>query len=183
MFNQYFGHYLLSKQLLSPAQLYDVLARERSIRPKLGVFAIDAGLMTAAMVEEVHLLQRRMDKKFGEIARERGYLTARQLEDLLAAQKFKRLSLSQAIVDNGILSLAALEKELANYKRDSQLSAVQLEALHNSDIDVIVRSFLDFSSAGQQADLLYEYVALIIRHFIRFCGEEPVIAAGTPTGG
>jgi hypothetical protein len=183
MFNQYFGNYLLNKGLLSPDSLADALSRERSVRPKLGVLAIDAGLMTAAQVEEVHQLQHSMDKRFGEIALERRYLHAAQLEELLAAQQTKRLSLSQAIVDSGYLSLAELETALENYKRDNKFSAEELAALHNADIDAIVRSFLDFSAGGPDADLLYDYVALIIRHIVRFLGAEPVIAPAPPADG
>lgn len=175
MFNQYFGQYLLKAQLLSTEQLRDVLIHEHLVRPRLGVLAIDAGLMTADEVEEVHQLQHAMDKKFGEIAISRGYLTANQLEDLLESQKVRRLNLSQAVIDKGYLSLAQLESALENYKHDNQLTSGQMDALYNSDTNGIVRTFLDFSEAGADAGLLYDYVALMLRSMLRFLGEEPII--------
>lgn len=175
MFNQYFGYFLLKRGLLTTEQLYDVFALERSVRPKVGVLAIDAGLLSAAQVEEVQSLQHRMDKKFGEIAIIQGYLTANQLEDLLATQKVKRLSLSQAVVDRGYLSLTQLEAALDAYKRDSNLSPEQLTALHNGDYDSAIRAFVDFTQAGVEANLLYHYVALLMRNIMRFVGEEPII--------
>lgn len=177
MFHQYFGRYLLNNELLSPEQLSDVLTLERSVRPKLGVLAIDAGLMTAAQVAQVHQLQHTMDKKFGEIAVERGCLTVGQLEELLATQQSKRLSLSQAIIDKGYLSLAQLESALDNYKKESNLTPSQLEALQKADFDGFVRAFLDFSAAGTKANILYNYVALMLRNIVRFVGEEPVIGS------
>jgi hypothetical protein len=175
VFNQYFGNYLLNKGLLSAEQLYNALNLEQSVRTKLGVLAIDAGLMTAVQVEDVHQLQHTMDKKFGEIAISKGYLSVAQLEELLDSQKVKRLSLSQAIVDKGYLSLGQLETALENYKKENKLTTRQLDALHNADFDSIVRTFLDFSSAGANAELIYDYVALTLRNMVRFFGEEPVI--------
>jgi len=180
MFNQYFGYFLLKKGLLTTEQLYDAFALERSVRPKVGVLAIDAGLLSAAQVEEVQALQHRMDKKFGEIAIIQGYLTAEQLEDLLTTQKVKRLSLSQAVIDRGYLSLSQLEAALEGYKRESNLSPEQLTALHNGDYDSAVRAFVDFSKAGVEANLLYHYVALIMRNIMRFVGEEPIIDPNAP---
>lgn len=177
MFSQYFGQYLLNKGLLTPEQLYDVLTYERSARAKFGVLAIDAGIMTAAQVEEVHQLQHRMDKKFGEIAITQGYMTLEQLEDLLESQTNRHLSLSQAIIDREYLSLGQLASALEGYKQDNKLTAKQLDAIYNADFDFdnIVRTFLDFSVAGSNREMLYDYVALMMRNFQRFLDEAPVI--------
>jgi hypothetical protein len=180
VFNQYFGNYLLNKGLLSTEQLCDVLAYERSVRTKLGILAIDAGFMTAAQVEEVHQLQHTMDKKFGEIAIDKGYLASSRLEDLLDSQNTKRLSLSQAILDRGYLNLAQLETELEAYKRDSNLTSNQLEALHSSIFEVIVRTFIDLSTAKGNPEPLYDYTALMLRNILRFLGDEPVIDTDAP---
>lgn len=180
MFNQYFGYFLLKKGLLTNEQLYDAFALERSVRPKVGVLAIDAGLLSAAQVEEVHSLQHRMDKKFGEIAIIQGYLTQEQLENLLTAQKVRRLSLSQAVIDRGYLSLSQLETALEAYRRESNLSSEQLTALHSGDYDTAARAFIDFSRAGVEANLLYHYAALMLRNIMRFVGEEPTIDPGAP---
>ena len=119
MFNQYFGQYLLKKQLLTAEQLHDVLIHEHLARPKLGVLAIDAGLMTAEEVEEVHRLQHTMDKKFGEIAIFRGYLTTDQLEGLLDSQQIKRLNPEAMGIILGLigLSVAALVTLIWQEKR------------------------------------------------------------------
>lgn len=184
MFSQYFGQYLLNKGLLSPEQMSDVLAYERSVRAKFGVLAIDAGIMTAAQVEEVHQMQRRMDKKFGEIAIAQGYLTLDQLEELLESQTNRHLSLSQAIVDRKYLTLGQLEAALEGYKQENKLTEKQLNALRDSDFESIVRTFLDFSMAGPHEDMLYAYVALLMRNMQRFLDEEPIIntSAGKTSG-
>jgi CheY-specific phosphatase CheX len=180
MFNQYFGQYLLKKQILTAEQLHDVLVHEHLARPKLGVLAIDAGHMTAEEVEEVNKLQHTMDKKFGEIAISRGYLTTDQLEGLLGSQQIRRLNLSQALIDKGYLTLAQLESALEKYKQDNRLTSGQLDSLYNADSGGIVRTFLDFSAAGPDADMLYNYVALVLRAILRFLSEEPIIDFNQP---
>lgn len=180
MFNQYFGYYLLKKDLLTPEQLSEVFTLERSVRPKLGVLAIDAGLMTVKQVEEVHGLQHRMDKKFGEIAISQGYLSSRQLEELLEAQKASRLSLSQVIIDKEFLSLTELAEALEGYKRESRLTPTLLTAMQNADSEAVAQAFTDFSAAGADAGLLHSYVALTLRNILRFVGEEPVIDPSAP---
>ena len=180
MFSQYFGQYLLNKSLLTAEQLSEAISYERTASPKLGVLAIDAGFMTAAQVEKVHFLQHSLDKKFGEIAVDKGYMSVGQLDDLLRSQKSKRLNLSQVIVDKGYLSLMQLESVLAKYNEDNKLTQVQINALEDNDFDKIARMYLNFSTAGAEADLLYAYAALAMRCFLRILGEKPVIDATVP---
>lgn len=183
MFSQYFGQYLLNTKYLSPEQLSDALAFERSVHVKLGVLAINSGMMTAAQVEEVHELQRKKDKRFGEIAIEQGYLTFSQLEDLLQIQGSRQLSLSQAVVDRGYMTLAELEVALDSYKKENKLSPEQWEALQTVDYDQATRIFLDFSKEGGLAETYYEYVSLILRNMVRFLNDIPVISKNTDFDG
>lgn len=87
MFNQYFGNYLLEKNLIKPEELRMVLAQQQSVKVKLGVLAIDAGYMNAEQVDKIHKLQAAKDKRFGELAIEEGYLIENQVVELLNAQK------------------------------------------------------------------------------------------------
>lgn len=175
MFSQYFGQYLLNKQLLTAEQLTDAMALERLVRVKLGVLAINAGMMTAQQVEEVHELQRTKDKRFGELAIEKGYLTFSQLEDLLQIQGSRHLSLSQAIIDRGYMDLAQLEIVLERYKEESSLSSEQLQAIQTVNFDEASRAFLDFSAAGGMGEVYHDYVSLILRNIVRFLGDEPML--------
>lgn len=183
MFSQYFGQYLLNKKILTPEQLSDALAFERSVHVRLGVLAINSGLMSAVQVEEVHDLQRSKDKRFGEIAVEKGYLTVSQLEDLLQIQGSRQLSLSQAVVDRGYLSLSDLEVALDSYKKDNKLSPDQWEALQTVDYDQAAHIFLDFSQEGGRAELYYSYISLILRNMVRFLNDIPILAANVSFDG
>ncbi len=172
--NQYFGHYLLNKGVLTPIQLSDVLQRERTVKMKLGVLAMNAGLMTAAQVEEVHDLQRIKDQKFGELAVAQGYLTEAQVEKLLFAQHDSHLALLQAISDGGYMAMPELEKTLATFRQE--YGGIDLGSSATNE-DELVRKLLDFSNAGDNADFLYNYVGLMLRNVVRFLNDNPFIIA------
>lgn len=177
MFSQHFGQYLLNKGLLTKDQLHEVLSYECSANPKIGVLAIDAGYMTAAQVEKVHFLQHSLDRKFGEIAIEKGFLTSGQLDVLLKNQKSKRVSLSQIIVEKKFMNLSQLEMALEKYKTDNKLTVNDYNALLNQDYERILKTYLDFSSAGPYKDMLYDYAALTFRCFQRILGEAPTLGS------
>jgi len=174
MLNQYFGQYLLNNGILKAEQLYDAINAEQSVRIKIGVLAINAGYMTAEQVEKVHALQYAKDRRFGEMALEQGYLTGAQLDELLTSQEQRSLTLSQVIIDKGYLTLEQLEKALESYRAEAQLSAEQFKALQSMDFDAAVRILADFSSSGTNADLFYDYAALLLRNIVRFLNEIPV---------
>jgi CheY-specific phosphatase CheX len=176
--NQYFGHYLLNKGVLTPIQLSDVLQHERTVKMKLGVLAMNAGLMTAAQVEEVHDLQRIKDQKFGELAIAQGYLTEAQVEKMLVAQHDSHLALLQAISDGGYMTMPELEKTLATFRQE--YGGIDLGSSATNE-DELVRKLLDFSTAGDNADFLYNYVGLMLRNVVRFLNDTPFIVAGPAT--
>jgi hypothetical protein len=170
MFNQNFGHYLLNTGLLTHGQLCEVLQNEQSVKVKLGILAVNAGLMSADQVEVVHNLQRVKDEKFGILAVSQGYFTYEQMEELLASQEKSHLSLMQAIVDNKYMTLAAVEKALGDFREEYNITEQDLD-----DENKVIKKLLDFSAAGDQADILYVYVGLTLRNIVRFLNDTPYI--------
>ena len=53
MFGIYFGHYLLSNQMISKEQYSEVMEAQKSARVKLGLLAVASGLLNNAQAEEV----------------------------------------------------------------------------------------------------------------------------------
>lgn len=182
MLNQYFGQYLLNNGIIKAEQLYDAINAEQAVRVKIGVLAMNAGYMTAEQVEKVHALQYAKDRRFGELALEQGYLTGAQLDELLISQEQRSLTLSQAIIDKGYLSLEQLEKALESYRLEANLSAGQLNALQSMDFDAAVRILADFSMAGTNAELFYDYAALLLRNIVRLLNEIPAPGVYCPEG-
>lgn len=171
MFSQYFGNYLLTNGLITIEQLKDVMIIQKSVHIKIGILAVNSGLLTALQVEEIHGLQTRMDKKFGEIAVQRNYITVNDLEKILSEQQNANLMLGQALMDRGYMTLGQIEDALNNYKRDYELTDIQLKAIQNGDIDEIVDTFIKFDKV-KDVNTYKEYVSLFTRNVIRFIEED-----------
>lgn len=167
MFTQYFGHYLLNRNLVTLPQLHEALEQLQSTRVKLGVLSVNAGYMSAAQADEINKLQATMDKRFGEIAIEQGLLTEAQLGELLSAQKESHLVLGQALIDQGTLTLEQFQDALDQYKRENYLSDEQFEAIKNGDIDVLVSTLLKLDDTKENA-WYQQYLSLFAKNVIRF---------------
>lgn len=171
MFNQYFGNYLLEKNLIKPEELKMVLEEQQSVKVKLGVLAIDAGYMNAEQVDKIHQLQVAKDQRFGELAIVEGLINENQLTALLNAQKKSNSVLGQILIEKGIFSLAQYEDAMLQYKADSQLTSEEIQVLENNDITKIAEIFLKTLS-GDDDRILRDYFELFLRNIVRFIDDE-----------
>ncbi len=80
--HNFFGNYLLEKDIITTEQLLDALQEQSKVHLKLGTLAIHEGYMTAGEVDNIIIMQTHQDKKFGELAIEEGYLTEEQVNAL-----------------------------------------------------------------------------------------------------
>lgn len=171
MFSQYFGHYLLNRNLITREELVKALDFQKSVHVKFGVIAVDKGFMTSNQVDEVHEKQKQMDKRFGEIAVESGYLTDEQVEALISHQKQGHLYLAQALVDLEIMTMDQFSNALTDYKKEYSLSDDQFEAIRSGNIETLVESIL----IGKDADVQEKYsnyLSLFAKNMIRFIDDQ-----------
>lgn len=171
MFSQYFGHYLLNRNLITREQLTDALAYQQSVHVKFGVIAIDKGYMTASQVEEVHEKQKQADKRFGEIAVEIGYLTDQQVDSLITDQKPNHLLLAQALCDRNYMTIEQFGTALNEYKEEFSLSDEQFESIKNGSIDLLIENILKDADVGVK-DNYRDYLTLFIKNMIRFIDDH-----------
>ncbi|MFJ7952581.1 hypothetical protein ACIQZG_13745 [Lysinibacillus sp. NPDC096418] len=171
MFSQYFGHYLLNRELITREQLADALEFQKSVHVKFGVIAVDEEYMTPVQVEEVHEKQKQMDKRFGEIAVELGYLTNEQVDKLISSQKQGHLFLAQALVNRGYMTIEQFADALNDYKRENSLSDDQFEAIRNGSIELLVENILDVKDIEKKAKF-GQYLSLFAKSMIRFIDDQ-----------
>lgn len=171
MFSQYFGHYLLNRQLIKREQLAEALEVQKSVHVKFGVMAVDEGYMTSLQVEEVHQKQKQVDKRFGEIAIELGFLSEEQVEALVSKQKQNHLFLAQALVDLGIMTIEQFGNALHDYKKENSLSDDQFEAIKSGSIETLVGNILDVKDP-QRKTTFEKYLSLFAKNLIRFIDDQ-----------
>lgn len=170
MFSQYFGHYLLNRNLITHEQLIDALEYQKSVHVKLGVIAVDKGLMNSSQVDEVHEKQKQVDKRFGEIAIDLGYLTEEQVDELLSHQKQGYLYLAQALVDRGYMTMEQFSSALNDYKKENSLSDEQFEAIQSGNVETIIEYLL--SKNPEAREKFGNYVSLFTKNLIRFIDDQ-----------
>jgi CheY-specific phosphatase CheX len=170
MFGLYFGNYLVEKNKISQSQLDNLLQQHHNARAKLGLIAVSEKLITAKQAEEINDIQKRMDQRFGDIAIEKGYLLEEEVTYLLNQQGNSYLRFVQLFTDQGILSIHELETLLEEYKKDNNLSDLELEALKSGDIDRIIPIFVD-----ADRPIFGDSASLTIRNIIRFINPDVML--------
>ena len=171
MFTQFFGHFLLEKQILTSEQLLRALTEQANTRIKLGTLAIHAGLMTANEVERVIILQTKQDQRFGEIAVEKGYLTSEQVNDLIERQSPEYLVLGQILVEQNIITHAQFEQLLSEYQTENELFELDMLDEQKDKVLLLIKNFCKLDNIKQQ-DLLSDYILLLFNNLIRFIGDD-----------
>lgn len=169
MFSQYFGQYLLNREIVSSESLLKALETQQETHVKLGVLAMGAGLLTAAQVEEIHREQTRQDKMFGEIALEKGYLTKSQLDELLSSQKKGHLLLGQALIDARALTLDQLAKALHDYQNEYSFSDEEFASVQEGKVELLLEKALKLNPEEENFN---NYIYLFARNLVRFVDSQ-----------
>ena len=171
MFTQFFGNYLLNKQLVSPENLADALHKQSTTRMKLGVLAINAGVMTAEQVDLVHAEQQKVDKRIGDVMVDMGFATREQIEELFKTQPVGHLLLGQALVDNGYMTNSQFETALRSYKEENSISDADFTDIKDENIVRLIEKFYGVDSTPN-SKYLTGYLSLLFKNLIRFIGDD-----------
>jgi CheY-specific phosphatase CheX len=167
MFAQFFGNYLIKKNLITKAQFDEIITHQKTIRVKLGLIAVSEKLLSPGKADEINRLQATMDKRFGDIALEKGYLTSEQINHLLSLQGNPYLLFAQTIVEKGYMTFEEFEENLIAYQKELNLTDSELIALKSGDLDSIVPIFIKI-----QEPFYMEHIGLAIRNLNRFISSE-----------
>ncbi len=171
MFAQFFGAFLLNKQLVTPEALARAIDEKKNTRMRLGVLAINAGLMTAEQVEHVNVAQQTVDKRFGDLCVEFGYLTQDNVDTLLSESPSDYLLLGQTLVNDNSLTNAQFEDAIKEYKELYQLTDDDISGYQNDKLLGLVKEFYHFNTA-ENARIYTDYITLLFKNIIRFIGDD-----------
>jgi len=171
MLTQFFGNYLLQKNIITSPQLMQALQHKNSKGSKLGSLAVNAGYMTEAEVEDVHNMQTRYDKRFAEIAIHMGYLTSQQAEELLNTQKLGYVMLGNSIITLGFADESVIQEAVASYETEFNLDHTNILYAGQDIVDEMVGRFYGFDNK-KEPNLAKSYATLLIKNIIRFVGND-----------
>lgn len=171
MYAQFFGNYLLSRNIVTREQLLSAMQKASSTKIKIGTLAIHAGYMTANEVDRVVILQTHQDKRFGELAISEGYLTEMQVTELLKAQNPDFLLLGQALVEEGIIDNEQFQDLIIDYQSENELDDFNYS---NETLDNINHLVENFFVLAERSLSSYEisFFHLLLNNLIRFIGDD-----------
>lgn len=171
MYAQFFGNYLLTRDLVTREQLIQAMHKKSATQIKLGTLAIHAGYMTANEVDRIIILQTHQDKRFGELAIEEGYLTEMQVTELLKAQKPDFLLLGQALVEDGVFTIQQLQDFIIDYQSENELDHFDYSNETVDSINHMVESFFVLTERTLSNHEV-SFFHLLLNNLIRFIGDD-----------
>lgn len=171
MLTQFFGNYLLEKQVVTSAQLIQALRHKHNMGQSLSSLALSSGYMTEEEVDDVHTMQTIQDMEFVNLALHMGYLTVSQASELEEAQHFGYLMLGRAIIELGFCTQEEMSRIVADYEFDYQLSFSNCLNFDREKIEEMIHAYYQFPE-GDAFHPAEAYAVLLIRNLIRFIGDD-----------
>lgn len=171
MYTQFFGNFLLDRNIVTPEQLIKAIEKESTSRIKLGTLAMYHNLMTANEIDDIVIAQTHEDKQFGELAVERNYLSEAQVNELLSEQSPDYLLLGQVLIEEGIITNSDLENLIIDYESEHEIYDLDLQLDQKEQVIRLIHHYCDFSDVADAAP--YEsYLTLLFNNLIRFIGSD-----------
>lgn len=171
MYAQFFGNYLLARNIVTKEQLIHAMQQKSSEQIKLGTLAIHAGYMTANEVDRIIILQTHQDKRFGELAVQEGYLTELQVAELLKAQKPDFLLLGQVLVREGILDNQQLQNLIIDYQSENEIYDFDFSDETKETIKQLVERFFVIAERSL-SEYELSFLRLLFNNLVRFIGDD-----------
>ncbi len=171
MYTQFFGNFLLNKDVISPEELIKAMEKQAAIHIKFGTLAIHEGLLTASEVDHIVIIQTHKNKRFGEIAIEEGYLTKEQVDFVLEKQKPSYLLLGQILIEDGKLSNSDFENLISDYQSQYEIFDLESDEEQNN---LVTGLFSSFGEPGNEpiSQTAIDYLTLLFNNLIRFIGDD-----------
>jgi len=115
--NRFFGQYLLSRGIITPAKLAAATEYQKQFNSRIGDYAVALGLLTEQDVKRINAAQLSEDLLFGEAALKLGLLQKRLLHELVAAQRIDHVMLGEALVSLGFVTKQQVDDALPDFLR------------------------------------------------------------------
>ncbi len=115
--NLFFGQYLLSRGIITPAKLAAATEYQKQFNSRIGDYAVALGLLTEEDVGRINAVQLSENLLFGEAALKLGLLQKRLLHELVAAQRIDHVMLGEALVSLGYVTKQQVDEALADFLR------------------------------------------------------------------
>uniref|UniRef100_UPI004056126B chemotaxis protein CheX n=1 Tax=Agathobacter sp. TaxID=2021311 RepID=UPI004056126B len=171
MYTQFFGNYLISKELITHEQLISALSRQNHEVVHLSTLALYSGCMLPSEIEEITKLQLVEGRKFSELSIEKGYLTKEQVLELLRTDSPNFLVIGQILLRDGIFTYESLNDIFIDYRSSSEFFELEMDDEGNDFINTLIDNFLILSESAINT-FGKTYLTLLFNNFIQTIGDD-----------
>ncbi len=171
MYTQFFGNYLISRELITHEQLISALSRQNHEVVHLSTLALYSGFMSPYEVEEITELQLMEGRKFSELSIEKGYLTKEQVLELLRSESPNFLVIGQILLRDGIFTYKSLSEAFIDYRSSSEFFELELDDKNCDFVQKLIDSFLILSESAIST-FGKTYLTLLFNNLIRNIGDD-----------
>ena len=142
MFGDFFGAYLLDRNVITREQLDEAVLFQRENNILLGMLALQREYLDESQLTELLEEQHKLDRRLGELALENGYLTDEQLQELIQIQSGNYLYLGESLIR---LDFLLKETMLQHFEEWGEMT-MQLEQNARAQLEVFPFSDLVFAA-------------------------------------
>ncbi len=177
MYTQFFGSFLLNRNVITPEQLIAAIHKEAASQINVQTLALYYNLMTANEIDEIVMEQAKNGgKDFSELAIERKYLTKTHVDQLLAGKSPDYLLLGQVLAEDKIITNSEFESLIADYESENEIDDLELQLSQKEQIEKLIRHYLKLPDT--ETSVLHEaYLSLIFNNQLHFIGEDFTLLA------
>lgn len=171
MHTQFFGNYLLSRNIVTSEQLIDAIIKTSANHVKLYTLAIYHNMMSSVEVNDALEQLAEEGKDFNEVAIERHYLTEDQISQLIASPGPDYLLLGQILVEDGIITFTDLEDLILDYESDDEIYDLDMEIDQKAQVLKLLRRHFNFEKSAY-GELRETYLLLLFNNLVRLIGAD-----------
>ncbi len=171
MYTQFFGNFLISKNIISAKDLLDALDLIPTSTASFGLLAVHSGLMTADELQSIEAMQKTEGKTFDELVISTGYMTQDSVASLKAKNIPDYLVLSQILIDKGKISYSEIENLLLEYQTDNEVFDMEGSAEQRDEIFMNIMTYCSMCGSNFSSKSM-NYLSLFFNNLMHYICED-----------
>jgi len=171
MYSQFFGNYLLSKNIITPAQLVDAIKDKENAEVFPSLLAVYSNLITAENLEYIVTVMEENGTTFKDTAISLNYITEEEYDNLKNIDIPDYLIIGQCLINAGVLSISETYYHVVDYQSDDELIDLDIFNDQKDNFNKLI-SRLFISDGYELPEYIATYINLLFTNLISFIGED-----------
>jgi len=178
MYSQFFGNYLLSRNIITPAQLVEAIKNKENAEVYPSLLAVYSNLISADNLEYIVTVMEEKGTNFKDTAISLNYFTEKEYDDLKYIDIPDYLVIGQCLINAGILSISETHNYVVDYQSDDELVDLDLSGEKTDSFNNLIERL--FLADEDIPEYITKYINLLFTNLISYIGEDFIPLNFTP---